>query len=524
MRLLSRLLVILVVCSIATALPAAPAQAQVCDGPYIELFPSSGAPGTEVTVVGDRFIAGKYIDIYYDGTGEDDIVASGRTTIGGDFAITFIIPEGYKGGYRVRAKVGANVGCDIVDAYFTVKPGLTFIPEIGPVGTTVTVQGQGFAEDEDGIKLRYYYLDGSYKTVESDIIADARGSWETSFQIPPSIRGEHKLDAEGADSRLYEVIDAIFRVTSEISIDKSSGSVGESIMMTVSSFAANERGIKILFDGEAVVTDIRADAQGDWEASFEVPELPAGEYSISAEGEQTKQENVEELIFEIKPGIVLSPDEGHLGMDLTVAGQGFAANEDVVIMYNGSQVATAATNDKGSFDVSFFVPESKYGEHQVTAGYSTDNAASAIFTMESDPPDTPELISPPNKGSVGFRGSITPTFEWSEVFDDSGVRYCLQIATSADFNPSSVIVSVTDLTETSYTLEKADALPYGTYYWIVQAVDGAENEGDWTSARSFRVGLLPLWGLFAAIAAGVVLLILLIRALVRRRSIYYDDW
>jgi hypothetical protein len=507
----------------ATVLPAAPTQAQECDGPFIELFPSSGAPGTEVAVLGDRFIAGKYIDIYYDGTGEDDIVATGRTTISGDFTILFTIPEGYKGGYRVRAKVGANVGCDIVDAYFTVKPGLTVSPEIGPVGTTVTVQGQGFANNEGGIELRYY-LDDSYETVESNIIADARGSWETSFQIPPSTRGEHKLDAEGDDSRPYEVIDAIFRVTSEISIDKSSGHVGESITMTVSKFASNERGIKILFDGEAVVTDIRADALGDWEASFEVPEMPTGEYSITAEGEQTKQEDIEELIFEIKPGIVLSPDEGHVDMDLTVAGQGFAANEDVVIRYDGIQVTTATTNDKGGFDVSFSVPESKYGEHQVTAGYAADNAVSAIFIMESGPPDTPELISPSNKSSVGFRGSITPTFEWSEVSDDSGVHYRLQISTSANFNASSVIVSVTDLTETSYTLEEADALPYGTYYWIVQAVDGAENESDWTGAHSFRVGLLPLWGLIAAIAAGVVLLIILIRALVRRRSIYYDGW
>ncbi|UCG84272.1 MAG: hypothetical protein JSW38_05535 [Dehalococcoidia bacterium] len=523
MRLLSRVLALLVICLTAIALPSAPAQAQICDGPFIELVPSSGAPGTEVTVVGDRFVAGKYIDIYYDGTGEDDIVASGRTTIGGGFAIAFIIPEGYKGGYRVRAKVGANVGCDIVDAYFTVKPGLTLIPEIGPVGTTVTVQGQGFAENEGGIELKYY-LDDSYETVESNIIADARGSWETSFQIPPSIRGEHKLDAEGNDSRLYEVVDATFRVTAEISIDESSGKVGDTITMTVNRFAANERGIKILFDGEAVVTDIRADAQGGWEASFEVPELPTGEYSITAEGEQTKQEDIEELVFEIKPGILLSPDEGHVDMDLTVVGSGFAANEDVVIRYDGSQVATAATNDKGSFDVNFSVPQSKYGEHHVTAAYSADNAAGTIFTMESDPPPIPELISPPNMGSVGFRGSIAPTFEWSEVSDDSGVHYRLQIATSANFNASSLIVSVTDLTETSYTLEEADALSYGTYYWIVQAVDGADNESDWTAAHSFRVGLLPLWGLIAAIAAGVVLLILIIRALVRRRSIYYDGW
>jgi hypothetical protein len=221
-------------------------------------------------------------------------------------------------------------------------------------------------------------------------------------------------------------------------------------------------------------------------------------------------------------------------MDLTVTGYGFAANEDVVILYDDTQVATAETDDKGNFETSFSVPESKHGEHKVRAKLttSTNNTAdletntSAVFTMESDPPSVPALISPSNKIRLGFMGEVTPTFEWSEVSDDSGVRYSLQIATSADMTASGEfvdpMVSFTNLAETSYTV--TEALPYGTYYWIVQAVDGAENESDWTANHSFRVGLLPLWGLIAIIAAAVVLLVLLIRALVLRRTIYYDRW
>ena len=150
MRLLPRLLGVLVVCLIAIALPAVPAQAQ-CDAPFIELSPSSGAPGTKVTVYGQDFDEGKLVDIYYDGTGEDDRVATNRTNSRGDFTITFTVPEGYKGAYKVHAIVGANVGYDTADAYFTVKPGLTVSPEKGLVGTTVTVEGQGFAENEGGI-------------------------------------------------------------------------------------------------------------------------------------------------------------------------------------------------------------------------------------------------------------------------------------------------------------------------------------------------------------------------------------
>jgi hypothetical protein len=519
MRWLCRSLVVLVICLTAIAVPAVPAQAACV--PYdIELSTSSGVPGTEVTVYGNDFLDDKVVDLYYDGK----LIATDRTNSGGDFTIIFTIPEGCTGYYEIEA----NLGYTRVSTYFKVKPGLIVSPEKGPVGTTVTVEGLGFAKKEEGIELMYY-LDGDYETIERNIIADSKGSWDESFQIPLSSKGDHKLDAEGDESRLYEVKEATFKVTPDISIDKSSGIVGESINMTGSRFANNEKGITILFDGEAVATDIKAKTTGDWEASFEVPEMPAGEYSVTAEGEQTEKEDTIELSFFIKPDIVLSADEGYVGMDLTVTGRGFAADEDVVIMYDGSQVATAETNGKGSFDVSFLVPESECGECTVTAEDAAENEAAAILIMESNPPPVPELISPSDGSRLGLIGKVTPTFEWSAVSDTSGVAYYrLQIAASTNVNASGEfadpLVSKDGLVGTSYTLEETEALPYGNYYWMVQAVDSAENKSDWTEANSFRADLLPQWGLIAAAVAIVLLLVALIRLLLRRRDIFYDRW
>lgn len=503
-----------VVSLISLALPAAPAQA-ICVPWGIELSPEFGPPGTEVTVYGHDFAEDTLVDIYYDGV----LVATDRTNGNGEFTIIITIPEDYRGPHRVLADLVYTTA----DTYFVVRPGLTVSPEKGPLDTNVTVKGQGFAKNEEAIELMYYFSD-SYETIERNIIANARGSWEMSFQIPTSTKGEHKLDAQGAESKLYEVRDATFRVTAEISIDKPSGIVGDTITMTGSRFAANEKDITILLDSQAVVTDIKANSKGEWEASFTVPEMPAGGYSVTVEGEQTSKEDIDELVFEIKARMVLSAYEGHVGMDLTVTGIGFAANEDVDILYDDSQVATATTNDQGSFDVSFVVPESKHGERQVTARYAAGNAASALFTMESDPPPIPALISPSNGSRLGLMGEVTPTFEWSEVSDDSGVRYRLQIATGANVTTTGFVdpmVSVAGLVETSYTLEETEALPLGTYYWAVQAVDGAENESGWSAARSFRAGLLPRWGFIAIIAAAVVLLVALIRALLIRRLFYY---
>jgi hypothetical protein len=90
------------------------------------------------------------------------------------------------------------------------------------------------------------------------------------------------------------------------------------------------------------------------------------------------------------------------------------------------------------------------------------------------------LLSPANEVKTS---DTTPIFDWSDVTDPSGVTYSLQVDDNADF--SSPIVSKEGLTASTYTLTKDEALPKGTYYWRVEAVDGAGNTAGWTAPFSF---------------------------------------
>jgi hypothetical protein len=521
MRLLSRLLIVLAICLVAVALPAAPAQAQ---DTYILLSPDEGVPGEEITVYGYNFTHDEWVDIYYYHDGTRTRVAEAETDDDGDFRADFTIPESYAGDHEILAE--DTYGVDDYD-YFEVEPGLTIEPEEGAVGTTVTVEGHGFAEEEEDIEL-LYYLDGTEEVVADNIEANEHGYWQTSFQVPSSARGDHDIDAQGADSELRDVEDVTFEVMPEISLAELSGTVGESITIRGSGFDGEDSYIKVLFAGEEAGTEpdiIRADENGDWEASFEVSDMPADAYSVTAEGQSTRKEDVNELTFTITPGLVLSPEQGYVGMNLTVTGGGFAPDEVVVIKYDGGEVETTRTNEGGSFEVSFIVPESKHSVRNVTAEVGGKTEAAATFLMESNAPETPELISPPDGARVGFIGKVRPTFEWSEVSDDSGVYYSLQIATSKNLTANGEfadpVVSKQGLVGTNYTLDKAEGLPYGNYYWIVQAVDGAENESGWTTARSFRAGTMPLWAfivIMVAVAGGIGAAVYF---LVIRKRIYY---
>jgi len=515
MPLLSRLAIIFIACLIAVPLLALPAQAQD-EGPSLWLSDYSGMPGTDVTIRGYDFEEDEEVEIYFYLNGDRESVATDDTDDDGYFRTTFEVPESYKGEHDIRVYVGN----EYEKVAFDVEPGLTVDPDDGPVGTTVTVKGMGFDEDEEDIELRYY-LDGDDVTVEEDITADENGSWEASFKIPTSSSGSHKIDARGDDTSFSEVEDATFEVIPGISLDKSSGSAGDILTVNGSGFQDNERRIRIFFDSTVVAEDIRADGDGAWEETITLPELPGAEYDVTAEGAETDRDDIRAASFEVEARLVLSPVTGHVGTELTVSGNGFAANKDVVIRYDESQEATTTTDDDGSFSmVSFPAPKSKHGEHSVTAEDALGTEVTAIFTMESQPPPKPALISPFDGSRIGLAGSVTPTFEWSEVTDDSGVTYSLQIASTADCTDP--IVTFTGLTGASYTLPEMEALSQGTYYWRAQAVDGAQNDSGWTIIYSFKAGLLPMWAFIAAIAGIVVVIGMLVYfLLIRGRRVYY---
>jgi len=519
MRLLSRLLIILVVCSIAIIIPSSPAQAQ---GAFLLLSPDDGVPGEEITVYGYNFTPERWVDIYYDTDGdgeftENEWVIDEKADEGGYFSVDFDIPESFTGDHEILAE---DVDDVYASDYFEVEPGLKIDTEEGPVGTTVTVEGHGFAEEEENIEL-LYYLDGTSEVVVDNIEANNDGYWEASFRVPSSSRGDHYINAQGDETELKDVEDVSFEVIPEISLDVSSGTVGEGIPVTGSGFYSEDSYIRVLFEGEEAEMEpeiVRADENGDWEASFQVPDMPAGTYSVTARGQSTREADVNELTFTIGPGLLLSPDEGHVGTNVTVRGGGFTPDEVVVIKYEGSEVETARTNEEGIFETSLLVPESKNGANNITAEVGGQTEASAIFIMESDPPDKPELISPPDGDRTGFIGKFRPTFEWSEVSDDSGVYYSLRIWTGDNVTR----ISKVGLVGTNYTLIDIEALPQGSYYWSVQAVDGAENESGWTEPGYFQVGAMPLWAfvvLMVAAAGGIGTLVYF--RWIKQRIYYY---
>jgi hypothetical protein len=94
-------------------------------------------------------------------------------------------------------------------------------------------------------------------------------------------------------------------------------------------------------------------------------------------------------------------------------------------------------------------------------------------------PPAPNPLGPANAASV----QVPFTISWSAVTDPAGiVAYNWQVSASSSFSPVILQNSTSGQTQ-----DIVSGLGDGTFFWRVQAVNGAFEQGAWSAARSFTV-------------------------------------
>jgi len=469
--------------------------------PAIGLSSTSGSAGSNLTIAGKGFNANEAnIQVLFDNSAIQSSIVAGSK---GSWQITTKVPASSRGEHIIDAS-GTTPASEVEDKKFTVIPEIQINPTSGWVNTVVDIFGTGFAAGETNIKVTY---DGG--TVKTDIAADAKGSWQSSFSIPSSSQGSHDIRAYGAVTNEGDLQAAAFSVSPGIKLEPVSGYlggaiyVGDALYISGVGFGANETGIRVTFDGSLALSDITADAHGSWTGRLDVPPSSRGEHVIDASGEYTRASDIVDAIVIVSPKVELNPSSAAVGTDITIHGTGFAGNQVVTISYDGTKVSSNTSTDaKGEFTTSFKVPESKAGEHTVTITDPTAAVFSLNFNVESTPPPTPSLISPEAGSEFSFFHKSSVSFRWTAVEDPSGVYYILEVSPSPDF--AGTVIRKEGLTSTEYTLSSSEALGRGSYYWRVRAVDGASNQSDWTNSQLFKIGGFDWWLVIAVIAVVAV--------------------
>jgi len=459
-----------VLSSAAALIPATPAFAL----PEITLSPASGSIGTEVTITGTDFASFKNTEltILFDNSEID----TSPLTIpeSGSFTTTFTIPDDAEPG-TAYVKVEMVLGGEIKKSFLVKGPEISLDSEEGVVGTVVTVDGQGFYAGSD-VDI-YYYTKGSKVNVTTET-ATTSGEFSLTLSIPESTAGEHMIIAEDI---LGNPAEAGFEVLPSITLSAYSGATDNQITVGGSGFADGSD-ITIHFGGIEVAGDV-TNKHGSFQVPISVPALGSGSYVIEAKDDN---DNWSKAAFNIAAGASLNRSSGEVDTPLIVSGVGFNAAVLITITYDNIEVATTVSDNSGAFSAAFNAPPSSGGNHTITVTDGS-NTADCIFTMESAAPPVPVLVLPED----GSKAEAMAYLDWEDAADPSGVSYTLQVATSAGFTPSSIVLEKNGLTDSEYTVSEAEELSPSTreapHYWRVKATDGAANSSEWSEAGSFYV-------------------------------------
>ncbi len=389
--------------------------------PAITISPTSGLPGTVVTVTGSGFSANETgIRITFDGSPVTSGISANSL---GNWSGTFTVPTAVLGPHTVSAFGSITPSGVVPNVIFTlVNPSLSISPASGPPGTSVTVTGSGFAAGETGITITF---DGS--PVASGISANSLGNWSGTFIVPASSSGAHSVSAYGPITLAGFVPSVTFTVPNRIlAINPRSGPPGTVVTVTGSGFGTYETGITITFDGSPVASAISANSQGNWSGTFTVPASPSGAHSVSAYGSITPAGSIPGITFVVNPTIAVSPTNRPPGSSVTVTGSGFGAGETgITITFDGNPVASGiSANSLGNWSGTFTVPASPSGPHSVSAYGSVTLAGSlpgVTFVVNptiavsptSGPPGSPVTVT--GSGFGAGETGITITFDGNPV-------------------------------------------------------------------------------------------------------------
>jgi len=418
----------------------------------------------------------------------------------GGFAVTVQVP-GYTPAGVASISIRNRDGVNLAEGVFTVYgPELRLDKLGGKVGTTVNAVCRGFFP---GKPVTILYSFDSTEATLGNAIAGETGECSVEFNIPASPQGRHLVVARNDEGHFASVP---FETIPSFTVEPRTAATGDKVTILGTGFPPDTEISVGLSLYEQKVAYAKSQERGSFTAQFIVPVLKAGTYLVT----------IEEFSGEVMWGeiaivtrLTVNKTAGEVGARIKITGTGFEVRSTVFIRYDAVDATFVNTDDNGAFSIEFTIPQSISGPHIITA---TDgaNIKQFIYTVEAEPPASPEPMSPKGRAEV----SPPVTFDWESVYDLSEpITYSIEIARSRDFQRP--ILQKTGLKASQYTVSaKESLLPNrkGTYYyWRVSATDGASNVGGWSEPVVFRVkpvDILPTWAKHMLIGAALAIALL----------------
>ncbi|MEG9246531.1 choice-of-anchor G family protein [Arthrobacter sp. Soc17.1.1.1] len=413
--------------------------------PTITVDPATVIAGDDVTVTGGGFAAGETVTVSIPGADGGDRISEDVTAgTDGTITATLPVPEDYPAGDVDVTAVGpvsnAPASADLtVDAPVVYAPAITLDPATIVAGGSTTVTGTGFAPGETVEVSIPRAGDGA--PISVGVTAGPDGDITATVPVPADyVPGNVTVTALGEVSDTPATAELTVTYEPGITLDPATLVAGGSTTVTGTGFAPGETvevSIPGVNNGDPISVDVTAAADGGIEAVLVVPSgYPFGGVVVTAKGQVSKTPMTADLAVTYDPAITLDPAIVVAGDDVTVTGDGFAADETVTVSIPGANGGArieveVGADAEGTISATLPVPaDYPAGTVDVTAlGGVSETAATADLEVVYRPTVTvPERIVAGDRIPVTGSGFVPGEIVAVSLPDAAGTPITVEVS------------------------------------------------------------------------------------------------
>jgi len=201
-------------------------------------------------------------------------------------------------------------------------------------------------------------------------VADKDGSWEIVFTVPDIPHGNYTIFVVDngtltSDAIGFGVLTAVAGIRISL-VATTSGPPGTIVYLNGDGATANGE-VRIYYD-ETNVANTTAGEDGLWNTRFAVPQIGPGNYTIAALDASSNTTDTRMFTVTPPPTIHVLPQESDIGSKITITGEGFPPKTGLYVFLEDLLLfSPIATDDKGEFNVTLFVPVINSGNYTLKA-------------------------------------------------------------------------------------------------------------------------------------------------------------
>ncbi len=397
----------------------------------ISLSPTSGVPGTVITVTGSGFALNTAGVVGFDSNG-NNVLDAGEpqvpltTTAAGALpaGIILTVPSAAPGIYQLLADIPASGGVEASASFTVPTVSMSLSSTSGAPGTVITVSGSGFMPNTAG----WVWFDSNGDSVRNagepqvPATTTAAGAIPSggALTIPAIAAGGYQVLADIPSGGTSEASASFTVVVRAIALSPASGASGTIITITGSGFTLNTAGW-VWFDsnGDSVrnagepqvpVTTTAAGAIPSGVA-LSVPVTAAGGYQVLADIPSGGTSEASASFTLVVRAIALSPASGVPGTVITITGSGFTSDTLGWVWFdsnsNGARDAgepqVSMTTTTAGFipaGVTLIVPAAAPQVYKVLGDIPTGGTVEASASFAVTPPPSPGLLLGSVRGEI----------------------------------------------------------------------------------------------------------------------------